>query len=257
MGNYIEYCCRLPNDPNYKEGSHDEKKEITNIRVKSKKPKQKITHYPTPRSSRSPNRNSNYSNSPRSQRSPISQSQNKPLIFINNDISVAVNLLSGNNIYDKMIGGEMILKLVSPLNDFTMNNIYEIIKSMYIIIKKLIVKDEYVKLHEKLSENIGNAIGYDNIDFSDMGEGDMFIAIKNEMIDIVCDLVEMYHFVKFTIAGGREPYDNYLWSNVDDIDKYIEGLIIKAKESIENVKSSVMTIGKGNEIEINTNKINV
>ena len=55
----------------------------------------------------------------------------------------------------------------------------------------------------------------------------------------------------------EEPYDNYLWSNVDDIDKYIEGLIIKAKESIENVKSSVMTIGKGNEIEINTNKFNV
>lgn len=44
---------------------------------------------------------------------------------------------------------------------------------------------------------------------------------------------------------------------MDDIDKYIEGLIIKAKESIENVKSSVMTIGKGNEIEINTNKFNV
>ena len=156
-----------------------------------------------------------------------------------------------------MIGGEMILKLVSPLNGFTMNNIYEIIKSMYIIIKKLIVKDEYVKLHEKLSENIGNAIGYDNIDFSDMGEGDMFIVVKNEMIDIICDLVEVYHFFKFTIAGGREPYDNFLWSNVDDIDKYIEGLIIKAKESIENVKSSVTTIGKGNEIEINTNKFNV
>ena len=77
------------------------------------------------------------------------------------------------------------------------------------------------------------------------------------MIDIICDLVEIYHFFKFTIAGNREPYDNFLWSNVDDIDKYIEGLILKAKESIENVKSSVTTIGKGNEIEINTNKFNV
>ena len=199
MGNYIQYCCRLPNDPNYKEGYPDEKNEITNIRVKSKKPQTKKSYYPTPRSSRSPNRNSNYSNSPRSQRSPMTQSLNKPLIFINNDISVAVNLLSGNNIYDKMIGGEMILKLVSPLNDFNMNNIYEIVKSMYIITKKLIVKDEFMKLHEKLSENIGNAIGYDNIDFSDIIEGDTFIAIKNEMIDIVCDLVEIYHFFKFTV----------------------------------------------------------
>ena len=257
MGNYIQYCCRLPNDPNYQEGYPDEKNEITNVKVKSKKPKTKKTYYPTPRSSRSPNRNSNYSNSPRSQRSHITMSLNKPLIFINNDISVAVNLLSGNNIYDKMMGGEMILKLVSPLNDFTMNNIYEIIKSMYIITKKLIVKDECMKLHEKLAENIGNAIGYDNIDFRDIEEGDMFITIKNEMIDIICDLVEIYHFFKFTIAGNREPYDNFLWSNVDDIDKYIEGLILKAKESIENVKSSVMFKGNNNDIEINTNRIEV
>ena len=74
--------------------------------------------------------------------------------FINNDISVAVNLLSGNNIYDKMIGGEMILKLVSPLNDFTMNNIYEIIKSMFMS------EDDERKFWESLSDDNKSALIY-------------------------------------------------------------------------------------------------
>ena len=37
----------------------------------------------------------------------------------------------------------------------------------------------------------------------------------------------------------------------------IGGLILKAKESIENVKSSVMFKGNNNDIEINTNRIEV
>lgn len=255
MGNYINYCCKLPNDPNYNNGTPEDKNEISNMKVKSSNKPKKGNFFPTPRSSRSPNGSTSiYSGSPRSQRSQMTNSQSKPLIFLSNDVSVAVNLLSGQTIYEKLLTGEILLKLISPMNDFYLSNIYEVIKSLYIITKKLIIKDEMRDLHDKYSEQIGMAIGYDNIDFNEMDDGETYNNLKNKLIDIVCDLVELYQFFKFTIAGGREPYSSFLWDNVGDIDEYLIELIMKAKKGIDYIKNSVLVkqMNNGSNVEINT-----
>ena len=242
MGSYIQNCCRLPNDQNTNNGLPEDKHEITNFKSKAQiKPKKNFSYYQSPGPSRQPNQSSTSFGSPISQKSnTIISSQNKPLIFIDNDISVAVNLLTGINIYEKLLTGEILLKLISPLNDFLLSNVYEVLKSLYELTKTLIIKDENKELHKKVIELLGNAIGNDILDFSDIKEGNIMCDMKNVILDVICNLVEIYHFFKFTIAGRKEPYNIFLWNNVNDIEDYIEELSRNAQKGIETIRNSVL-----------------
>ena len=242
MGIYIQYCCKLPNDPSTNNGLPEDKHEITNFKSKAPiKPKKNLSYYQSPRPSKQPNQSSTSFGSPISQKSnTMISSQIRPLIFIDNDISVAVNLLTGSSIYERLLSGEILLKLISPLNDFILSNLYEVLRSIYEIMKGLIIKDENKILHLKVIESLGNSIGKDELDFSDIGEGDMMNNMKNVILDIICNLVEIYHFFKFTIAGRKEPYNIFLWNNVSDIDEYIEELSRHAQKGIDTIRNSVL-----------------
>ena len=157
----------------------------------------------------------------------------KPIYFIDNDVGVALNLLISSIIYEKMLNNESLNEILNPLQIFTNENLFEIIESLIIIINELIVYDHNQKLHDLfydiLKEIIGTKLNGNNITL----END--VNVNNILMNIVENLVEIYHYFKYDTAKEKYPYKFFFWNNQINIIEYI-------KENINDIKNNLNKI---------------
>jgi hypothetical protein len=60
--------------------------------------------------------------------------------------------------------------------------------------------------------------------------------MKNNFINAICNLVEMFHFFKMNLSRKAFPYNVNFWSRDKDMLGYFKLKIFKCCECLENIK---------------------
>jgi hypothetical protein len=231
MGNLIHYCCSFEKDnsshPFRPDSQHQiEYKTKRQPQINFASPRPSYMHFAKPFESTS-----------------ISISSNKKrLQFLENDSSVAVNELTGSVIYLKLVLGESLSLIINELSAYEVLPLIEVVVKLFSVTKELMCKDDVVNLMDNYVNSLEQVVGEMEQLFM-KGKNYLNVEYRNDILGIICDLTEVYHFFKYNISGGKEPYIEYYWSKYQNVEGHV-------KEKIREIQSCVINVNK------NANSVN-
>ena len=185
----------------------------------------------------------NISNSAISERAEISMSlDNTPVKSNKRDIISLLSNLISFQIYEKMIKGERLHNILEPLAFYENNFLFELLLVILVKIKD-IFKNEFfgenvVNFHKNFLKKI-QELNNNNIlqDIKLNIEEDS--RLKYILLDVIESVVELFHFFKYKIVDGQEPYNKCYWDQYKDCISYIEQKLNEIKSSIININLSL------------------
>jgi hypothetical protein len=170
-------------------------------------------------------------------------SARKRLQFLENDSSVAVNELTGTVIYIKMISGESLSLITNELSSYEVLPLIEIVVKLFTVTRALMCKEDVMNLMNNYINSLEQIINEtDNLYLQTKNY--INVEYRNDILAIICDLTEVFHFFKYNISCGKEPYIEYYWSTYQNVEGHI-------KEKIRAIQSNMINVNK-NAINVNT-----
>ena len=163
-------------------------------------------------------------------------STRKRLQFLENDSSVAVNELTGTVIYLKMVSGGSLSLMINELSAYEMLPLIEIVVKLFGVTRELMCRDDVTNLMDNYVNSLEQVIGEMEHVYM-KGKKYLNVEYRNDILGIICDLTEVYHFFKYNISAGKEPYIEYYWSSYQNVEGHI-------KEKIREIQSCVINVNK-------------
>ena len=232
MGNIIHYCCSFEKDNPSHPFRPDSKHQI-----EYKTKAQPQMNFASPRPSYM-----NYAK-PFESTSVSMSSTRKRLQFLENDSSVAVNELTGTVIYLKMVSGESLSLIINELSAYEMLPLIEVVVKLFEVTRVLMCKEDVVNLMNNYVNSLEQVVNETEQLYMKGKKKYLNIEHRNDLLGTICDLTEVYHFFKYNISGGKEPYIEYYWNGYQNVEGHI-------KEKIREIQSSVINVNK------NANNVN-
>ena len=184
----------------------------------------------------------------------------KDLAFIENSIDKAVLIITNPKLYEKMLKGEKLHYILEPLTSFSNNNLFGIIKNLFIKIEELKNEKNSVYLNfEKVYKDLINKGIIENMSRFDLG---FFTKVKFNLIYIIEIITEIYHYFKYHISDGMSPYNIHFWEFVKNTVVYINEKIKDMQKTLEETynfiyENKIKNINNSVNIHITTNNFNV
>ena len=188
-----------------------------------------------------------FSNSPiieKTEKTDISMSvDNSPIKSFNNDILMNIYNLISYQLYNKMINGERLHNILEPLASNNNNILYELILVILIKIRDIYNNEfcdesDVSDLHQyfvKVYQELNNKNILDDIK-NNMEEDS---RLKYNLLDIIETCVELYHFFKYKIYNGKEPYDKFYWEQYKNCIDFMKSKINEIKNGLNNINLSL------------------
>lgn len=232
MGNLIHYCCSFNKDNTQNPFQPDNQHQIE-YKTKS----------PPPMNFASPRPSYMHYTKPFESTSITNSSARKRLQFLENDSSVAVNELTGTVIYIKMVSGESLSLITNELSSYEVLPLIEIVVKLFTVTRALMCKEDVMNLMNNYINSLEQIINEtDNLYLQTKNY--INVEYRNDILAIICDLTEVFHFFKYNISCGKEPYIEYYWSTYQNVEGHI-------KEKIRAIQSNMINVNK-NAINDNT-----
>ena len=184
----------------------------------------------------------------------------KDLMFIENSIDKAVLIITNPKLYEKMLKGEKLHYILEPLTSFSNNNLFGIIKNLFIKIEELKNEKNSVYLNfEKVYKDLVNKGIIENMSRFDLG---FFTKVKFNLIYIIEIITEIYHYFKYHISDGMSPYNIHFWEFVKNTVVYMNEKIKDMQKTLEETynfiyENKIKNINNSVNIHITTNNFNV
>ena len=184
----------------------------------------------------------------------------KDLMFIENSIDKAVLIITNPKLYEKMLKGEKLHYILEPLTSFSNNNLFGIIKNLFIKIEELKNEKNSVYLNfEKVYKDLVNKGIIENMSRFDLG---FFTKVKFNLIYIIEIITEIYHYFKYHISDGMSPYNIHFWEFVKNTVVYMNEKIKDLQKTLEETynfiyENKIKNINNSVNIHITTNNFNV
>jgi len=188
-----------------------------------------------------------FSNSPitdKTEKTDLSMSaDNSPIKSFNNDLLMTIYNLISNQLYIKMINGERLHNILEPLTSYTNNILFDLILAILVKIREIYniefcdesevndLHQHFVKVYQELNnknvlDDIKNNIEEDT-------------RLKYNLLDIIEACVELYHFFKYKIYNGKEPYDKFYWEQYKNCNDFMKSKINGLKKGLNNINLSL------------------
>lgn len=227
MGNIIHYCCSFtkddPSHPYQPDNKHQiESKPRSHPQMTFASPRPSYMHFSKPFESTSI--------------SLTSTSARRRLHFLENDSSVAVNELTSPVIYTKLISGESLSLIINELSSYELTPLLEIVVKLFTATRSLMCKEDVVNLMLNYTNSLEQVITAMQTEFL-QNKKYLNIEYRNDILAIICDLTEMFHFFKYNISAGKEPYTDYYWTPYQNVEAHI-------KEKIRSIQHTVINVNK-------------
>ena len=166
---------------------------------------------------------------------------NNNLTFIDNNVKIAILIITNPKIYSKMIKGERLHLILEPLTSFLNQNLFEIVKELLIKIIELkngsYIKNNVYYLFEKTYKDLINNNIIDNLTKSELG---YFTKIKFKLLYVIEILAELYHYFNYHINDGKEPYNVHYWEYIKNSITYMKEKINDFQKCIEDINNFVI-----------------
>jgi hypothetical protein len=150
--------------------------------------------------------------------------------------------LTGSVIYLKLVLGESLSLIINELSAYEVLPLIEVVVKLFSVTKELMCKDDVVNLMDNYVNSLEQVVGEMEQLFM-KGKNYLSVEYRNDILGIICDLTEVYHFFKYNISGGKEPYIEYYWSKYQNVEGHV-------KEKIREIQSCVINVNK------NANSVN-
>ena len=168
---------------------------------------------------------------------------NSPIKSFNNDLLMTIYKLISYQLYNKMINGERLHNILEPLTSYSNNILYELILAILIKIRDIYNNEFYDEsevgdLHQhfvKVYQELNNKNILDDIK-NNIEEGS---RLKYNLLDIIETCVELYHFFKYKIYNGKEPYDKFYWEQYKNCIDFMKSKINEIKNGLNNINLSL------------------
>ena len=168
---------------------------------------------------------------------------NSPIKSFNNDLLMTIYKLISYQLYNKMINGERLHNILEPLTSYNNNILYELILAILIKIRDIYNNEFYDEsevgdLHQhfvKVYQELNNKNILDDIK-NNIEEGS---RLKYNLLDIIETCVELYHFFKYKIYNGKEPYDKFYWEQYKNCIDFMKSKINEIKNGLNNINLSL------------------
>ena len=168
---------------------------------------------------------------------------NSPIKSFNNDLLMTIYKLISYQLYNKMINGERLHNILEPLTSYNNNILYELILAILIKIRDIYNNEFYDEsevgdLHQhfvKVYQELNNKNILDDIK-NNIEEGS---RLKYNLLDIIETCVELYHFFKYKIYNGKEPYDKFYWEQYKNCIDFMKSKINEIKNGLNNMNLSL------------------
>ena len=223
MGNIIHYCCSFGKDNSSHPFQPDSERQI-----EYKTKAQPQMNFASPRPSFM-----NYSKPFESTSVSVSYNR-KRLQFLENDSSVTVNELTGSVIYLKMVSGESLPLIINELSTYEVLPLIEVVVKLFDVTRALMCKEDVVNLMSNYVNSLEQVVGEMEHMYV---QNKKYASVKcrNDILGLISDLTEVYHFFKYNISGGKEPYIEYYWNKFQNVEGHI-------KERIREIQSCVINV---------------
>ena len=168
---------------------------------------------------------------------------NSPIKSFNNDLLMTIYNLISYQLYNKMINGERLHNILEPLTSYNNNKLYELILAILIKIRDIYINEfcdesEIGDLHQhfvKVYQELNNKNIIDDI--KNNIEEDT--RLKYNLLVIIETCVELYHFFRYKIYNGKEPYDKFYWEQYKNCIDLMKTKIIAIKNGLNNMNLSL------------------
>ena len=168
---------------------------------------------------------------------------NSPIKSFNNDLLMTIYKLISYQLYNKMINGERLHNILEPLTSYNNNILYELILAILIKIRDIYNNEFYDEsevgdLHQhfvKVYQELNNKNILDDIK-NYIEEGS---RLKYNLLDIIETCVELYHFFKYKIYNGKEPYGKFYWEQYKNCIDFMKSKINEIKNGLNNINLSL------------------
>ena len=168
---------------------------------------------------------------------------NSPIKSFNNDLLMTIYKLISYQLYNKMINGERLHNILEPLTSYNNNILYELILAILIKIRDIYNNEFYEEsevgdLHQhfvKVYQELNNKNILDDIK-NNIEEGS---RLKYNLLDIIETCVELYHFFKYKIYNGKEPYGKFYWEQYKNCIDFMKSKINEIKNGLNNMNLSL------------------
>ena len=188
---------------------------------------------------------------------------NKNLTFIDNNVKIAIFIITNPKIYEKMIKGERLHLILEPLASFLNKNLFEIVKELLIKIIELkngtFIKNNVYVLFEKTYKDLINTKIIENLTKSELG---YFTKIKFKLLYVIENLAELYHYFNYHLNNGKEPYNVDYWEYIKNSVSYMKEKINDLQKCIEDmnnfmVDNKIKNLNHSVDIHIITSNYNI
>ena len=168
---------------------------------------------------------------------------NSPIKSFNNDLLMTIYKLISYQLYNKMINGERLHNILEPLTSYNNNILFDLILVILIKIRDIYNNEfcdasEVSDLHQhfvKVYQELNNKNILDDIK-NNIEEGS---RLKYNLLDIIETCVELYHFFKYKIYNGKEPYDKFYWEQFKNCIDFMKSKINEIKNGLNNINLSL------------------
>ena len=168
------------------------------------------------------------------------QSQNN-LTFIDNNVYIAIQMITNPKFYGKMVKQERIHQILEPLTSFLNNNLFQILNQLLIKITELYKgsspKNNVYILFEKTYKELSNNKILENLTNSNMG---YFTNIKFNLLYAIEIISELYHYFKYHFINEREPYNINYWEYIKNPVSYMKDKILDLQKTLENINNFII-----------------
>ena len=153
------------------------------------------------------------------------------MIFKDNDINITVNNLISPKLYFKLINGENLYNILNKLYNYNNSSLLEIIEIIISITKDLYVNEKNSVFHQDYIKNLQEVLNKKLID-TNLTVNDNDNNLKELLLNILADIIEIYHYLRYDTAKNKKPYNTFLWKNIPNLDTYFNNKLLIIKENI-------------------------
>lgn len=148
--------------------------------------------------------------------------------FIIDDQEVAVNILLSANYYNLLTQQNEDEDRLKPLENFSSKTLILIIYQIYNISSSLIVTVQTKKIFELYDQVLTPIFNRESNTDDESNE-------NSELLKVISDITEIYHYFKYWLSGQKGAYIVDYWENIPNKDEYFT-------EKIRNIQNYMRRI---------------
>jgi hypothetical protein len=113
----------------------------------------------------------------------------------------------------------------------SISSLLEIIEIIISITKELYVNEKNSDFHQNYIKNLQEILNKKLID-TNLTINDNDNNCKDLLLNILTDVIEIYHYLRYDTAKNKKPYDIFLWKNIPNLNSYFNDKLLIIKENI-------------------------